>query len=200
MLEKMNNNIFTTIGASNHTAEERQQHDYYATDPKAIELLLKEETFSPTIWECACGEGHLSKVIEKAGYSVISTDLIYRGYGNPEPIDFLCEREENSFDGDIITNPPYKYALDFVKQAIKVVKPHHKVVMLLRLLFLEGKKRREFFEDNPPKIVYVSSSKLLCAKNGDFEKMIAGGGSAIAFAWFIWEKGYCGDPIIKWFN
>ena len=115
--------IYRTLGASNHTANERQQHDYYATEPKAVELLLAEETFAPTIWECACGEGHLSRAIEKAGYHVISTDLVYRDFGYPVSVDFFSYKDEGCFDGDIITNQPYKYALEFVEQAIKVVMP-----------------------------------------------------------------------------
>ena len=192
--------IYRTIGASNHSVKQRQQHDFYATEPKAAELLLVEEAFAPVIWECACGKGHLSKVFENAGYSVISTDIVYRGFGNFEAVDFLDYRDECSFDGDIITNPPYKYALEFVQQAIRVVKPHNKVAMFLKLTFLEGKKRGRFFKNFPPKTVYVSSSRLLCAKNGEFEKMIAGGGSAIAYAWFVWEKGFYGDTVIKWIN
>lgn len=112
------NSVYTTLGASNHTDKERQQHDYYATEPKAMELLLAEESFYPVIWECACGEGHLSKVLEEHGFEVISTDLVYRGFGDPEPLDFLKDTLEN-FEGDIITNPPYKYALEFVEQALK---------------------------------------------------------------------------------
>ena len=192
--------IYRTLGASNHTSKERQQHDYYATEPRAVELLLAEETFAPTIWECACGEGHLSKALEKAGYSVISTDLVYRGFGYPLSIDFLSDKAEGCFSGDIITNPPYKFALEFVEQAIRVVMPRRKVAMFLKLTFLEGQRRKDFFKANPPKTVYVSSSRLLCAKNGEFEKMRDNGGSAVAYAWFIWEKGYSGDPVIKWIN
>lgn len=69
------------LGARNFALEEREAHDYYATDPKAAALLMDVETFAPAIWECACGEGHLSKEFEKAGYQVYSTDLIDRGYG-----------------------------------------------------------------------------------------------------------------------
>lgn len=60
------NSVYKTLGASSHTDNERQKHDYYATDPRAAELLLQVETFS-NIWEPACGGGHLSKVLEKAG-------------------------------------------------------------------------------------------------------------------------------------
>lgn len=47
--------VYTTLGASNHTEKERQSEDYYATEPKAVELLLEVEQFSPVIWECAVG-------------------------------------------------------------------------------------------------------------------------------------------------
>ena len=146
------------------------------------------------------GGGHISKVLEKAGYKVISTDLVYRGYGNEKPLDFLKEKIEN-FDGDIITNPPYKYAKEFVEKAIESVKENHKVAMFLKLTFLESKSRKKLFEKYPPKIIYVSSSRLQCAKNGDFEKYkTAGVGTAVAYAWFVWEKGFNGNPIIKWIN
>lgn len=73
--------VFTTLGASSHAEEERQKHDYYATDPMAMELLLEVENFNINVWECACGEGHLSKALENHGYKVRSTDLINRDYG-----------------------------------------------------------------------------------------------------------------------
>ena len=188
--------IYTTLGASNHTDGERQSDDYYATEPKAAELLLEQETFSPVIWECACGQGHLAKVFEQHGYEVISTDLVYRGYGDPEPLDFLKETLDD-FDGDIITNPPYKYALDFVQKALESIKPGRKVAMFLKLQFLEGKQRKSFFQKTPPRTVYVSSSRLICAMNGDFQSITS---SAVAYAWFVWEKGFTGDPVIKWIH
>lgn len=189
------NSIYTTLGASNHTEKERQPDDYYATEPKAAELLLEQEKFHQIIWECACGEGHLAKVFEAHGYKVISTDLIYRGYGDLEPLDFLNETLEE-FEGDIITNPPYKYALDFVQRALENVKPGRKVAMFLKLQFLEGKSRKNSLKCTPRRI-YVSSSRLLCAMNGEFEKYPS---SAVAYAWFVWEKGYKGETVVKWIN
>ena len=191
------NSIYKTLGASNHTDKERQAEDFYATEPRAAELLLELEEFDGNIWECACGQGDLSKVFEKAGHKVLSTDLVDRGYGMGG-VDFLKCNEV--FNGDIISNPPYKYAKEFVEHALKLVPDGHKVAMFLKLQFLEGKARRELFEKYPPKTVYVASGRLLCAKNGDFEGMRAGGGSAVAYAWYVWEKGYAGDTIIKWFN
>ncbi|UWI17510.1 MAG: Thymidylate synthase complementing protein [Bacteriophage sp.] len=113
--------VFTTLGSSNHVPEEREAFDYYATDPRAVEMLLELEQFSPVIWEPACGEGHISKVLQAHGYEVISTDLIYRGFGDPEPLDFLKETLDD-FEGDIITNPPYSMGLEFVQRALESVR------------------------------------------------------------------------------
>lgn len=193
------NSIFKTLGASNHTKEERQNEDYYATDPKAAELLLTLEQFDKNIWECACGEGHLSKVFETAGYNVKSTDLVNRGYGEGE-IDFLAI-DNLEFNGDIITNPPYKYAQQFIEKALQIIPEGNKVAMFLKIQFLESKGRKNLFLTHPPKTVYISSSRLLCAKNAEFEKMIkGGGGSAVSYAWYVWEKGFKGTTELKWFN
>lgn len=191
------NSLYKTLGASNHTDKERQSEDFYATDPIAAELLLSVETFSKKIWEPACGQGHLSEVFVKHGYDVRSTDIVDRGYG--EQLDFLFFNDEK-WDGDIITNPPYKYASDFIYKALDLVEDGHKVCMFLKVQFLEGKERKKLYEKYPPKVIYVSSSRILCAKNGEFQKMIESGGSAMAYAWFIWEKGYKGDTILKWIN
>lgn len=185
--------VFTVLGSSNHVAENREAFDYYATDPKAVEMLLELEQFAPVIWEPACGEGHISKVLQAHGYQVISTDLVYRGFGDPEPLDFLKETLDG-FEGDIITNPPYSTGLEFVQRALESVRPGGKVAMFLKVQFLEGQKRGAFFKDTPPRTVYISRSRLSCAKNGDFERFPD---SAIAY---VWEKGFTGDPVIKWFN
>lgn len=197
------NSIYKTLGASNHTDKEREANDYYATEPKAAELLCEVETFSPVIWECACGAGHLAEVFRNHGYIAKATDLVYRGYGRGG-VDFLKHNLHFApyvlFHGDIITNPPYKYAKEFVEHALETVADGHKVAMFLKLQFLEGKARRTLFEKYPPKTIYVASGRLLCAKNGEFEKMKAGGGSAVAYAWFVWQKGYTGETVVKWIN
>lgn len=191
------NSIFKTLGATNHTDKERQKEDYYATDPFAAELLLQEETFCADIWEPACGEKHLSKVFERHGYNVRSSDIIDR-CGN-EIYDFLG-MDNLKWNGDIITNPPYKYAVDFIYKALSIIPDGRKVAMFLKVTFLEGKERKNLFLTFPPKVIYVSSSRILCAKNGDFQKMKDGGGGAQAYAWYVWEKGYKGETIIKWIN
>ena len=86
---------FVCNGASNHSEEERETNDYYATEPKAIDILLNEGKIklSSTVLEPACGEGHLSKRLEECGYKVKSSDIINRGYG--EVKDFFDIKEWN---------------------------------------------------------------------------------------------------------
>lgn len=179
------------LGTHNGTTKDREENDFYATDPVAMKLLLKIENISHNVWECACGEGHLAKVLVEKGYEVKATDLIDRGYGLGG-VDFLKEKE--TFNGDIITNPPYRYAQEFIEHALELVPTGSKVIMFLKVQFLEGKKRRELYDKYPPKRVWVSSSRLQCGKNGVFS------GSMVAYAWYVWEKGYQGSTTLKWFN
>lgn len=194
--------IFTCNGASNHSVDERQVDDYYATEPKAVELLLEQETFHPYIWECACGEGHMSEILKKHGYKVTSSDIIDRSYPGTKVIDFLKVTKSDlkpNIPMDIITNPPYKYAQEFIQHALDISMDGTKIAMFLKLTFLESQGRKQFFLENPFKTLYVSSSRLMCAKNGDFEKC-AKNAPAVAYGWYVWVKGYKGDPIIKWIN
>jgi putative uncharacterized protein (fragment) len=193
--DKSNRCVYATIGASSHSDGDRVINDYYATDPNALEQLLKFEVFHEKVWEPACGGGHLSRVLESHGYSVRNSDIVDRmGDGGVELLDFI-EGDTGMWEGDIITNPPYSFAQEFVEKALSTVVDGLKVAMFLKLTFLEGKKRKEMFAKCPPKRVYVFSHRVTCAKGGDFASAKS---SAVAYAWFIWEKGYSMDTIVRW--
>jgi len=180
-----------TIGAT--TNADREKNDYYATEPRAVHKLLEHERFNNNIWENACGEGNISKVLKEYNYNVYSTDLIDRGYQD-KLVDFLLYK--GKFNGDIITNPPYKHVTDFIIKSLDTVNEGNKVAMLLKLTHLEGKERyKKIYSVTPPKTVYVFSYRVNCAKNNDFSNLK---NSAICYAWFIWEKGYKGNTTIKW--
>lgn len=182
---------FKMLGASNHCDDEREENDYYATDPKAIDMLLSKETFNKNIWESAAGGGHLSKRLKEYGYIVKQSDIIQRVEG-VEIIDFLKTNE--TFDGDIITNPPYKYCTEFILKALELIKEGNKIAMFLKLQTLEGQERyKKIFSKYPPRKIYVFIKRIQCAKNGLFK-----GSSAVCYAWFVWEKGYKGHTIIDW--
>jgi hypothetical protein len=178
---------------------ERQVNDFYATDPKALETFLnklKEDgiDISHKIWECACGQGHLSEVLKKYGHEVKSTDLIDRGYGEGG-IDFLEHYFDDSFSGDILTNPPFKLAECFVERAFPLLEDSRMLFLFLKIQFLEGQRRKELFKKYPPKYVYVYSSRQLCCKDGEFEKYTA---TTQCYAWYVWQKGFRGETIVRW--
>ena len=97
---------------------------------------MKREVFNGNIWECACGEGDISEVFLKNGYNVRSSDLIDRNYGIVE----------NFFDSDfvadnIVTNPPFKHALEFVLEAKK--KSNHKIAMFFKDSFFRKRNEKQ---------------------------------------------------------
>ncbi len=167
---------------------DREKDDYYSTPVEALESLLNVEKFQGNIFEPCCGEGHISKHLVKEGHNVESSDLMDRGYGTSR-IDFLMEYKKRD---NIITNPPYKNALEFAKHSVWIAEK--KVALLLKITFLEGLERREFFEDKPPIRVWVFSRRISLCKNGD-ENV---GKGMFCLAWFIWEKGYNGKTEIGW--
>ena len=167
---------------------DRQKDDYYATPPHATQALLDVETFDGSIYEPCCGEGHIAKVLEEKGYDVESTDLIDRGYGNVN-LDFLLEHKKRD---NIITNPPYKNAVEYARHSIWIAEK--KVCLLFKITFLEGVERKEFFQIHPPIRIWVFSKRLNLMKNG--QEFYTGG--MMCMAWFIWEKGYQGKPQIGW--
>lgn len=191
------NSVFKCLASSHHTTYERQHEDYYATDPKAAHLLMSVEPTLSNIWECACGEKHLANVFAHYGVLDRASDLVDRCKN--ETLDFLSI-DNTHWEGDIVTNPPYKYAQEFIEKALTIVDDGHYVCMFLKITFLEGKRRKELFQRYPPKTIYVSSSRINCAKNGKFENLRETGGSAVAYAWYVWQKGYKGETIIKWIN
>ena len=189
--------VFVTLGASNHTDKERESNDFYATDPIAIDKLIGSIGFiTSVVWECACGTGCLSERLKQYCHGVVSTDAIDRGYGQVQ--DFLLAKEMPSGCSCIITNPPYKLATEFIIHALSLLPDGGRCIMFLKTTFLEGEKRhRLLFSKYPPQRILQFSKRVLCAKNAEFQKMRKVG-SAVSYAWFVWEKGYKGETTITW--
>lgn len=173
----------------------RQANDFYATHPSVAEDLLRVETFHNDILEPFCGIGSISEPLTKKGYSVLSYDLIDRGYGN---VGDFFEVDYAKGEYDIITNPPYDNKLnDIIHRCLKLCKS--KVAMLLPLDYLGGQNRyTEVYGKVPPARVYVYSNRIRLAKNGDFDKYEDKGASLNTYAWYIWEKGHKGTSELRW--
>lgn len=183
------------IGFNRPPGVEREENDFYATDPAAIPPLLKFLGWNAggkIIRDNSCGQGHLCWPLIVNGHTVVASDLIDRGFGITG-INFLeySWLDDLRYDG-VIMNPPYKLARQFIEKSLNLAPV---VCAFLRITFLESDGRRQFFKENPPRYVAVFIERMPSAKNADFEKYE---GSAVCYAWFIWERGYKGRPEIIW--
>lgn len=172
------------------SSEGRPEGDFYPTPADAVQALLDRENFEGSIWENSCGDGAICRVLEQNGYrDVIATDLVDRGYGEA-PHDFITSeyRADN-----VIMNPPFSLAQEFVE--LSLARTTRKVAMLGKLVFLEGQKRKPFFATTHLARVYVFSKRVNFYRGGIKGNYST---STIAFAWFVWEHGYEGEPVIRW--
>lgn len=188
------NKIFTPLAASNHSLETRAVHDFYATDPRAIDALIGVYPLPEVILEPCCGSGHLSKRLEAFGHTVISEDLYDHRYGNIG-IDFMKRPAMPKGCGCIVSNFPYQEILQFTLHALDILPQGGILCSFSKTLFLESKARYDkLFSSQPPKYILQFINRIKCGKNGTF----GSDSSAVSYAWFIWEKGWRGDPSIMW--
>ena len=174
----------------------RAPFEFYPTPPEATRALLSVEAFDGTIWEPACGEGHISKVLVNAGYDVVSTDLIARGYGTGD-IDFVREAEPRA--KHIVTNPPYGRGLGdaFVRHALTLTaKTGGSVAMLLNLASLSHPTRHELWTSHPPAAIYALD-ELVCWPEGRPE-LARSTTATHRYCWVVWKPGHVGRPSFWW--
>ena len=163
--------------------------DFFPTPAWAVHALIENERFDGEIWECACGDGAMARVLEGAGHRVKATDLYPRGYGK-SGVDFLRAGQASD---NIVTNPPYNVAEAFVAQGLKFARK--KLALLLRLAFLEGANRANtIFLTNPPSRVWVFSERITFYMK---DAARAGTGTT-AYAWFVWDKAAAPGTELRW--
>ena len=174
----------------------RAPFEFYPTPPEATRALLSVEEFDGSIWEPACGEGAISDVLVKAGYKVVSTDLILRGYGEGQ-VDFL--RETTARAKHVVTNPPYGRGLGdaFVRHALNLTRETGgSVAMLLNLASLAHPTRHELWTAHPPAIIYALD-ELVCWPEGRPE-LARSSTATHRYCWVVWKPGHAGRPAFWW--
>lgn len=160
--------------------EQRAVGDFYPTPECALDVLLAQMWFDGPIWECCSGGGAISKYLEAKGYEVESTEIregpdVY-GRGG---VDFLAEDQTRT---NIITNPPFCLAEEFIRQGIRLTTG--KCAFLLRLAFLESERRYKLFTEFPPAKIVVISRRLPFFHDGKWHAT----GSTFPHAWLVWDK------------
>jgi len=181
------------------TTRDRMDNDYYATPSESTKALLEAELFEGGFIEPCVGGGHIADVIKEyyPDSEVLGIDLINRGY--PETI--VKSYFDYNFNGDynIITNPPYSIAQEFLEHSMNQLNEGKKIAMFLKIQFLESEKRKKMFEKYPPKTIYVFSKRQNPLRNGNpLDEKGKPWNSTMCFAWFVWEKGSTIEPMVRW--
>jgi hypothetical protein len=176
-------------------------NDLYSTHPESVRLFL--DTFKPYpsahyFWEPAAGTGNISRVLSEYNFQHYDSDKFDYNYPLDDINDFLeYDIIPDNNITDLITNPPFKYAKDFVYKFHELFenKKGSWGIFYLKLLFLESKKRLQLFEKFPIKYIYIHSSRQGCSPTGEWNFKNNG---AVCYAWFIWEIGYTGNTCVRW--
>lgn len=178
--------------AGRHSLVDRKD-DLYETPAVAVEALLRAENLPDVIWEPACGPGAIVDVLRAHGRKVYATDLV--NYGCPDSesrIDFLMTHDPGFSVGAIVTNPPYKLAREFVTHALTLCP---RVVMLLRLAFLESERRSAILDNGMLARVHVFRKRLPMMHRDGWQGPKAS--SSIPFAWFVWDRSHQGPAVMS---
>jgi len=142
------------------------------------------------IWEPACGPGAIVRILREAGHIVTATDLV--DYGCPDSrggVDFLKVESAPDDVECIVTNPPYRIANEFAAKALELVP---RVILLLRLNFLEALSRTDILDDGRLAWVYPFIRRLPHMHRDSWDRPKTG--SAMALAWFRWDRNHRGPP------
>ena len=174
----------TMIGGAG--AHDRHPSDFYETPPEATQALLYQLDLPrrTRFWEPACGDGAISRVLQRNGYDVWSSDLRPEadGYIN----DFL---DGDDVDTDwIITNPPFNLADEFILRAWDLEVPF---AFLLKATFANTKAHGMLFQKCPPTGVYPLTWRPAMAPD-------RGKSPTMDFTWFVWRhEGVPYKPLMK---
>ena len=172
----------------NRPENPRSPTDFYPTPAWAVQRFLEVSNLPGGCWLDPCaGKGDLVKASNE-----IRTDITWK-VNEPQEnnlmelrklglhttaTDYLIFKPSEFKDVNvIITNPPFKIAMDCIKKSFEFNASH--VVFLLRLNFLASRGRAVFMSENTPD-VYVLSSRPSFANNGKTD--------SIDYAWFVWDK------------
>ena len=176
----------------NNVDGKRRVADAYSTPYSLTRLFLDTGALDPHLHtvEPAEGEGAITKVLAEYGFSDVD------GFDLETGTDFLAT---TGTCDQIITNPPYSIAFEFVQHAKEIATK--RFAMLLPLAYLHGKKRYdEIWQDiaYPLKGVYVFTRYPHLGDTMRPDGKTTTG--MMVYAWYVWEKSFCGYPEIHWLD
>jgi hypothetical protein len=156
---------------------DRSDADYYPTPVDCTIALLNRcpQFATGVVWEPACGDGAISKVIAQRGACVLSTDLYARGYG-VSGLNFLTFPTFPAVTS-IVTNPPFNLASEFIARSRRADLPF---AMLLKATYWHAASRLSLFRDTGPSMVLPMLWRPAFAPE-------RGKSPTMEFCWTVWD-------------
>ncbi len=181
---------------------DREKDDFYPTPAALIDPLVANyrSFLTDGVWEPACGDGAICKVLGRHGITSVGTDLVDRGYGESRR-DFLFETKAPDDVDAIVTNPPFRLWREFAERALSIDVGF--VALLGRLQLLEGKRVSLLFQETNLTTVMVSAGRVNMLPVVDGKRVEdKGHNGMIAWAWFVWVRyrAVHEKPRIEWFT
>lgn len=176
----------------------RLPNEFYPTPPEATRALLSVEAFDGDIWEPACGDGRIAKVLKGHGHRVVATDLVAYGFGEAH-VDFLRQSEPRA--KHVVTNPPYGRGLAdrFVRRALALTRQTGgKVAMLLNMASLCHPLRTNEWKEQPPARLYAIDG-IVCwpeDRYGPAPRYF----TKHRYVWAVWTPEHNGPPAFWWLS
>lgn len=198
----------SSTGRSQKSLDERAAYgDHYATPEWVVrefmksfwEVELKEnlmgqhqglKAFDP----CAGGDKENGLMMpypwviqELYGVKPITMDIRTNSPAKFHSTNYLMDDRPKKWRPNlIISNPPFEYAMPFVKKALHDVQPGGYVAFLLRVNWLGSKSRKSFLQANMPKHLFVHHRRI---KFGGMGKGNKSHGDSIEYGHFVWQAG-----------
>lgn len=183
--------LATVDSSATQVRHPRVEAEWYREPAWAVQGLLDVESFPSPCWDPACGSGTIPRVFAEHGITCFGTDLFDRGFGHR-----LWRGQHDFLHGgaapgvpltyqSVVTNPPFSLAEDFLRQALAMAQ--HKVALLLRLSWMEGARRRWIWDETPLSAVHPFARRVSMPPA---DQDITAKGGAVAFAWFVFDKGW----------
>lgn len=170
----------------------REKDDFYPTPPEPTRALLSAEgprlASIPVIWEPAAGDGAMSREIEAAGHSVVSSDLIDRGCG--ATIGSFYDFSPGEMPPAIITNPPFAECNrdpGWVRHSLETLGVEY-MALLLPVNWMGAVTRAGLWAKYPPARVYLMRWRI------DFTGQ---GAPPMLNAWFVWDRQHVGETVLR---
>ena len=175
------------------------RHEYFPTPPWGTRALCEHilDLCGQSVWEPACGGGHMARALAEYAACVVASDIVPRGFGTP--FDFLALESPHQTPSPfaavdwIITNPPFRHVGDFIR--IGLSQARRGIAMLGRLQLLEGIERwHSIWKPWCGHITVAPFVERLPMEEG----LVAPDTStATAYAWLVINKHLAGQPPLR---